>query len=466
MKIQFTLNGEVRCLETPADRRVVDLLRTDVGLTGTKESCGSGECGACSILVDGESRLSCLMLAAQLDGRYITTIEGVAADPAQAGLLDSFVRHGAVQCGYCSPGMVISAVDLLRRNPKPQRSDIRTALSGNLCRCTGYQKIVDAVAATAEARSAGRWEGGGATPEPMATHLGAKASRERSAASALGSEEIPVSLPSNGDELLGLADQGTDYRVLAGGTDLLVWRREHGLAPRMWVGLERVPELHTIGVEGAEIVIGAAATFQEIAMASPVRQHLGLLEQAIGVFGSPPIAHMATLGGNLCTASPAADSLPALYVLRAQVEIRSRQGRRTLPLREFITGPRRNALLPGEILWSVRVPRPVPELRGAYFKVGRRKALAIAVASLAAAWTRQPDGTVRQIRLAWGSVGSQVMVFPEIEQALQGQRLSVELLRPLAARVAALVAPIDDIRASAAYRRQVAGNLLFKLLEN
>lgn len=151
MKIQFSLNGSTTQVEVPADRRVVDLIREDLGLTGTKEGCGAGECGACTILVDGESRLSCLMLAAQLQGCSITTIEGLA--PPEDGSLhavqEAFIEHGAVQCGFCTPGMVLAAIDLLKRNPDPDREEIRRGLSGNLCRCTGYVKIVGAVAAAA-----------------------------------------------------------------------------------------------------------------------------------------------------------------------------------------------------------------------------------------------------------------------------------------------------------------------------
>lgn len=151
MKITFTLNGTATEVDVLPDRRVVDLLREDLGLTGAKEGCGAGECGACTILVDGESRLSCLMLAPQLEGRSITTIEGLAhpedgkLHPVQA----AFIEHGAVQCGFCSPGMALAAVDLLRRRPQPDRETIRRGLSGNLCRCTGYVKIVDAVEAAA-----------------------------------------------------------------------------------------------------------------------------------------------------------------------------------------------------------------------------------------------------------------------------------------------------------------------------
>ncbi|MEN6390042.1 MAG: (2Fe-2S)-binding protein [Syntrophomonas sp.] len=149
MLIKFYLNGELKEVSSDSDKRAVDLLREDLGLTGTKEGCGEGECGACSILVDGVSKLSCLMLAAQLDGHTITTIEGLADGEKLHPVQAAFVDRGALQCGFCSPGMAIASLDLLKRNPHPSRHEIRQGLSGNLCRCTGYQKIVDAVEAAA-----------------------------------------------------------------------------------------------------------------------------------------------------------------------------------------------------------------------------------------------------------------------------------------------------------------------------
>ena len=145
MIVRFILNGKDTTIETPADRRVVDLLREDLGLTGAKECCGAGECGACTILVDGESRLSCLLLAAQLEGRDVLTAEGVATGDSLHVVQQAFVDCGAVQCGFCSPGMVLATLDLLRRTPSPTREEARAGLSGNLCRCGNYQKIVDAV---------------------------------------------------------------------------------------------------------------------------------------------------------------------------------------------------------------------------------------------------------------------------------------------------------------------------------
>lgn len=152
MNIVFCLNGKETSIETPPDVRVVDLLRDRLGLTGTKESCGSGDCGACTILVDGESRLSCLMLAVQLQGRSIMTIEGLEREESVHPIQEAFAEHGAVQCGYCIPGMILASVDLLNRNASPTRDEIRMGLSGNLCRCTGYRKIVDAVERASETR--------------------------------------------------------------------------------------------------------------------------------------------------------------------------------------------------------------------------------------------------------------------------------------------------------------------------
>lgn len=161
-EIVFELNGQTTRIAASPTRRVIDLLREDLKLTGSKEGCGTGECGACSILVDGQLRLACLMLAGQLSGTRLTTVEGLGQSPLGDRVQRAFAQTGAVQCGYCTPGMEIAAVDLLARSPHPSRDEVRAALSGNLCRCTGYVKIVDAVCQAADAGEAG--EDPGQTP--------------------------------------------------------------------------------------------------------------------------------------------------------------------------------------------------------------------------------------------------------------------------------------------------------------
>ena len=151
MKLSFTLNHNALTLETEPDRRVIDLLREDLGLTGTKEACGEGECGACTIRVNKELRLACLMVAAQIEGCSIETIEGLAGpDQELHPVQKAFVQAGAVQCGFCTPGMVMAVTDLLETIPDPDETEIRKALSGNICRCTGYQKIIDAARLAAQ----------------------------------------------------------------------------------------------------------------------------------------------------------------------------------------------------------------------------------------------------------------------------------------------------------------------------
>ncbi len=148
-EIHFQLNGAPVRVTVEEGKRALDVLREDCGLTAAKEGCGTGECGACAVLVDGTAKLSCLMLATQLEGRDVTTAEGLGSPQAPHPLQAAFAAHGAVQCGYCSPGMTIAAADLLAREPAPDREAVRQGLAGNLCRCTGYVKIVDAVLAAA-----------------------------------------------------------------------------------------------------------------------------------------------------------------------------------------------------------------------------------------------------------------------------------------------------------------------------
>lgn len=145
------VNGQTRELLVEPNQTLLEVLRQDLGLTGTKHGCGEGECGACTVLLDGQPVTSCLVLAVQADGHEVTTIEGLAQDGELSPVQDAFIEHGAIQCGFCSPGMILTATALLKENPQPTRQEIRTAISGNLCRCTGYQKIVEAIEAASQA---------------------------------------------------------------------------------------------------------------------------------------------------------------------------------------------------------------------------------------------------------------------------------------------------------------------------
>ena len=249
---------------------------------------------------------------------------------------------------------------------------------------------------------------------------------------------------------------------MAGGTDLLVPGRDR---PRRDVALlETIPGLDAIATTPESLRLGALARLAVLERNPVVRERLPVLARAISCLGSPLIRNMGTLGGNLVTASPAGDTLPALLVLNAVVELASRDGRRHLPLAEFLLGPGRTALGPGEIVAAVIVPLPPPGAVQHFEKVGRRDALAIAVASLAALVVRDQAGRVVEARLAVGSLAPTARRCPAAEAALPGQRLDRESLREAGRRIRDAISPIDDLRATAAYRREVAGRLPLRLL--
>ena len=251
-------------------------------------------------------------------------------------------------------------------------------------------------------------------------------------------------------------------RPMAGGTDLLVGSR--GGAPCDVALLEGIAGLDAIGVEDGCLRIGAAATHACLLRHPLVRTRLPALAGALETLGSPLVRNMGTIGGNLVTASPAGDTLPPLYALDASVELASREGVRRLPVSGLIVAPGRTTLAPGEIVAAVLVPLPPEGALQHFEKVGRRDALAIAVASLAAVIAWDEAGRVAEARLAVGSLAPTVVRCREAETLLRGRRLDRETLLAVGKSIRDSVSPIDDIRATAAYRRQLAGSLPLRLL--
>ena len=265
--------------------------------------------------------------------------------------------------------------------------------------------------------------------------------------------------PASLAELWPLLADGA--RPMAGGTDLLVAARRHG--PYDVALLEGIPGLDGIGIGNDHVRLGAMATHAELARHPLVRRRLPVLAQALAVLGSPLVRNMGTLGGNIVTASPAGDTLPPLYVLNAQVEVSSQEGVRLAPIGELLLGPGRTTLAPGHLITAVHIPLPPQGCLHHFEKVGRRDALAIAVASLAAIIALDGDGLVAEARIAVGSVAPTVVRCHEAQACLLGRRLDREALAEAGAAVRRAVHPVDDLRATAAYRRKVAGNLLLRM---
>ncbi|MBP1734354.1 MAG: molybdopterin dehydrogenase, FAD-binding [Deltaproteobacteria bacterium] len=273
-----------------------------------------------------------------------------------------------------------------------------------------------------------------------------------------------VILPTTTKDLWRALNHNPDGVVCAGGTDILVKIRAGVTQPACLICLERLDDFKGIRDDGDVIYIGASVTHTEILASPVIRTFLPVLEKAVHILGSPPVRNMATIGGNICTASPAGDTLPPLYALGAELEIRSQSEQHWLPIDRFILGPGKTALRKGEILAGVRVRKPEGLTIHHFEKVGQRKAMSISIASLAALVTMDGPERIGTATLAWGSVGPTVVRSEEIESALIGAALSVKGLKKVFPLIEHAVSPISDVRASAVYRRRVSANLILRLV--
>lgn len=431
--VAFSVNGRPMRLQTRSDRRLLDVLREDLRLTGAKEGCGKGECGACSVLVDGQVVDSCLMLAYQADGTAVETVEGLKDGASLHPLQDAFIEKGGVQCGICIPGMLMAAKAVLAAQPLASFEEIRHGLAGNLCRCTGYTKIFEAVAHAA----------------PRVVASPATAPRPRSAPSSYRP-------PSLEEALEILAQRAGELRPIAGGTDVLVRAKDGAVDAGTLFDVSAIPELGAIEERDGFVRIGAAVTHTRM-MASPLlARYAPALPLACAVIGGPQIRNRGTLGGNLANASPAADTVPALFAADATVEVWSVSDRRELKIGDLFTGPRKTSLQPDELIVAVKIPKR-PGLRGAFLRLGQRQAQAISKVSVAVQAVFE-GGRPSFVRVAFGAVAPTVIRVPDAEALLLAQGDSG--LSAARAVVLDTVRPIDDIRSTRDYRRLMSSVLL------
>jgi xanthine dehydrogenase small subunit len=454
--IRFSVNGQPVEAVVPGGRRLLDVLRVDLGLTGSKEGCGEGECGACSVLLDGEVVDSCLVPICQVEGREVRTVEGLASDGRLDPLQAAFLATGGVQCGICTPGMLLAGRAFLDSGVDPTDAAIREAISGNLCRCTGYGKIVEAVrmAATTPASD---------VPAPAP----GPGPRVAAAEAPLDLGDPAAITPRTLAEAYELLATGA-WRPLAGGTDALVERAAGIADPRGYLDLAGLAELRGIELRGGALVVGAATTYAELRRDPLVAEHAPVLAEMAAQVGAAQIQGRGTLGGNLATASPAGDSLPALLALDAEVVLGGARGERSVPIDAFFPAYRCTAVAPDELILRLRVPL-VPGRTAAFRKVGTRRAQAISVVVLAVSWRwgeGDARGTWHDVRVALGSVAPTPIRARATEATLEGAPPTAEVAALAAATLAAEIAPIDDVRSTAAYRRAVAGRVLHRVVRD
>jgi xanthine dehydrogenase small subunit len=458
--IRFFRRGELVSLtNVPPERTLLELLREDLACTGTKEGCGEGDCGACTVVVaepqSGALKYrainSCIRLAHSIDGMALWTVEDLAADdgtlhPAQEAMVQC---HGS-QCGFCTPGFVMSLFGMYQnhvcRGVAVSRELAQEELSGNLCRCTGYRPILDAAQQMAQLPRVAVDEA--AILRQLQTLAG-----QRALVPAAGSYLDPGKLA----ELLALRAADPGAQIVAGCTDVGLWvTKLHRQFPRI-LDLTRVRELRQVERYENHLAIGAAVTLTD-AFAALVEDRPQLKTFARR-FAGLPVRNSGTLGGNIANGSPIGDSMPLLIALGAHVVLLSVRGHRDLPLERFYTGYRQNVLAPDEVLAWIKVPKPVPgELLRAY-KISRRYDDDISAVCLVVNMEIE-DGVVRQVGIGAGGVSAVPARAWQAEAALRGQPWTLEAARQASAALRTEFQPISDMRASSAYRSTVLGNLM------
>ncbi len=432
---------------------VLDYLRTVLKLTGTKEGCAEGDCGACTVML-GEPDATgwrykavnaCILFVPALDGKRLLTVEHLrgrdgGAHPVQRAMVD---RH-ASQCGFCTPGFVMSLTVLHESGTRPSRAEIDEALAGNLCRCTGYRPIVDAAV---DAMAVERAVAGAEAPAVV----GSLAYR---------ADEAVYLAPRSVAELDEAVGHNPGAVLVAGGTDLgLVVTKQHRALPAL-IALEGVAEIAGVAETDDTIAIGAAATYET---ALPIlERHYPSLGAMMRRIGSRQIRNRGTVGGNIANASPIGDMPPALLALDASLVLRGGGRERVVKLDAFFTGYRQTVLGPGEFILRIDVPRPTPDVRLHCYKVAKR--FDQDISAVCGAFRLVLDGgIVRSIRIGFGGMAATPARARLTEAALLGEAWTEATVRRAMDALDADFSPLSDMRASAGYRRTVARNLLLKL---
>lgn len=447
MRIEMTINGALYYADVPPMKPLLAVLREDLGFAGSKEGCGEGECGACSVIIDARLVNACLVPAVQASGREILTVEGLG-DPDEMDLLQSaFVSEGAVQCGFCTPGMVMAARALLEENPTPTRDEIKVALSGNICRCTGYEKIYNAVE---KAVSEGYCDTfrvrenlcSGQAPAPTSE------------------DDMNCHTPENLSEVLEILEKNSGISILAGSTDIIPDIKNGKYTFKKIMDLSRVKELKGINKTGDTIRIGSCVTNGDIIRSSIVKKYLPALWDAAFRSGAPAVQNRATIGGNLSTASGAADLPTILLPLDAGVITEGPEGAREMKLEKFIIGYREPDLKANEIMREIVIPLPRGNSVQKFCKRGSRKALTLSRISLGF-YAEIENGVIWEFRAAAGSMSPIPLRLSGLESVLKMKKLTPELAEDAAAAAYEEVNP----RKSPEWRKKMTSNIVKSFLK-
>jgi len=466
--IQFLLDGEVQKVrvEDP-NTTLLNYLRYEIARTGTKEGCAEGDCGACTVvlgeLVAGSVRYravnACILFLATLDGKELLTVESLKSKdgglhPVQKALVET---HGS-QCGFCTPGFVMSLYALYLKGKPSNKAEIEDALAGNLCRCTGYGPIIEAATRMFEI-------GADELPDMNAKKLSLQSvtrgvTLEIGGKSTLAGGKLQYYAPVTISALADLCAANTDAILLAGGTDVALWvtKQHRELSTVIYLG--DVAELKEINDLADQIEIGAGASYSDVIDLLAV--HYTGMGAVMRRIGSTQIRNSGTVGGNIANGSPIGDMPPLLIAAGAQICLRSGTQVRQMPLEDFFVSYGKQDIKPGEFLEKIILPKPAAGPSFAAYKISKRFDQDISALCAAFAVTFEGE-TISDIRLAFGGMAGTPKRAPQAEAALLGKAFDEATIKSAMAALEQDFSPLDDMRASARYRMQVAQNLLMKM---
>ncbi|NVO26718.1 xanthine dehydrogenase small subunit [Donghicola sp. C2-DW-16] len=435
MKTTFLLNGETVTAETPPTATLLDWLRLNQHLTGTKEGCNEGDCGACTVMVQDENGPralnACILFMPQIAGKAVRTVEGIRAnDGALHPVQQAMVDHHGSQCGFCTPGFIASMATAHATGA----TDFDDRLAGNLCRCTGYAPIIRAAEAAVDA--------------PVPDWVGV----DRAALAALPSDP---ELPRSSDELAAILTAAPDTRIIAGGTDVGLWvtKQMRDLGPVVF--LHACKDLQQITVTDTDMHVGAGVTVETLREA--IAPHYPSFAEMLRRYGSTQVRSAATIGGNIANGSPIGDSPPALIALGTQLHLRQGDTRRTIALEDFFIDYGKQDRQLGEFVEGITLPLGAPDLK--VYKISKRFDQDISALCGAFNITVQ-EGVVASARIAFGGMAGIPKRASTVEKALIGQPWTMDTITVARDAWAQDFTPLSDMRASADYRLEVARNLL------
>ncbi|MGY6710117.1 MAG: xanthine dehydrogenase small subunit [Rhizobiaceae bacterium] len=462
-EIRFILNGEdVSLSDVRPAETLLDYLRLRRSLRGTKEGCAEGDCGACTVLVGRlaggelvyEGVNACIRFLGSLDGSHVVTVEHLrrpdgTLHPVQQAMVD---YHGS-QCGFCTPGFVMSLYALWMREPAPSDAVIEKALQGNLCRCTGYEPIVKAARAFNDY--------GDAKNDPLAAERAEMASRLAALRDGsrveIGEGRERLVVPGSLEDLAALLEAEPNATIVSGSTDVGLWVTKHmrEIAPVIFIG--GVEALREVGEDADSITLGANVSYTEAyrSLGARIPAWRSLLDR----IGGDQVRNMGTIGGNIANGSPIGDTPPPLIALGATLTLRKGSETRSLPLEDFFIDYGKQDRRPGEFVQSVTVPLPKAGTHYRVYKITKRRDEDI-TAVLGAFNVEIADGKVVSARIAYGGMAATPKRAKAVEEALVGQAWSEETIEHAAASLSEDFSPISDMRASAEYRMLAARNLI------